>query len=69
MKLSQNYLKNSLSSLSPKGDRELRSQFKTPGFIILLVRKLQAGVGGPIARKPQVSSKLFYFFSYLWDFL
>ena len=27
------------------------------------------GVGGPIARKPQVSSTLFYFFSYLWDFL
>ncbi len=54
--------KNILSSLYPLGYRELRSQFKTPGFIILLVRKLQAGVGGPIARKPQVSSTLFYFF-------
>ena len=76
MKLSQNYLKNSLSSLSPLGDREPRFDLKYPGFIYkkILVHKLQAssyrwGVGGPIIHKQQVSSKLFYFFSYLWDFL
>lgn len=63
--------KDSLSSLSPLGDREPRFDLKYPGFIYkkFLAHKLQAGVGGPIARKPQVSSKLFYFFSYLWDFL
>jgi|5B_taG_2_1085324.scaffolds.fasta_scaffold08982_2 hypothetical protein len=33
MKLSQNYLKDSLSSLSPKGDREPRFDLKYPGFI------------------------------------